>query len=62
MPTILIVDEPDVVRNRYRNVYLAETEPVRGHYRELGTPEALIDGTGTPDDVYARLRRAVDEL
>src|SRR5262249_40605223 len=55
-------DEPDVVRNRYRNVYLAETEPVRGHYRALGTPEVLIDGTGTPDDVYVRLRRAVDEL
>jgi adenylate kinase len=55
-------DEPEVVRNRYRNVYLAETEPVRGHYRELGTPEALIDGTGSPDDVYVRLRRAVDQL
>jgi adenylate kinase len=55
-------DEPDVVRNRYRNVYLAETEPVRGHYRELGTPEIAIDGTGTPDEVYARLRHAVDEL
>lgn len=55
-------DEPDVVRNRYRNVYLAETEPVRGHYGGLGTPEAAIDGTGATDDVYARLRRAVDEL
>ena len=33
-------DEPDVVRNRYRNVYLAQTEPVRGHYAALGTPEA----------------------
>jgi adenylate kinase len=55
-------DEPDVVRNRYRNVYLAETEPVRGHYRELGTREIAIDGAGTPDEVYARLRHAVDEL
>jgi adenylate kinase len=55
-------DEPDVVRNRYRNVYLAETEPVRGHYEALGTPEAEVDGTGAPDDVYGRLRRAVDEL
>jgi adenylate kinase len=55
-------DDPDVVRNRYRNVYLAETEPVRGHYRELGTREIAIDGTGAPDEVYTRLRRAVDEL
>jgi adenylate kinase len=55
-------DEPDVVRNRYRNVYLAQTEPVRGHYRAIGTPEVAIDGTGSTDDVYARLRRAVDAL
>jgi adenylate kinase len=55
-------DEPDVVRNRYRNVYLAQTEPVRGHYAGLGTPEAAIDGTGSTDDVYTRLRRAVDAL
>ena len=50
------------MRNRYRNVYLAQTEPVRGHYAALGTPEAAIDGTGSTDDVYTRLRRAVDAL
>lgn len=55
-------DEADVVRNRYRNVYLAQTEPVRGHYAGLGAPEAAVDGTGSTDDVYTRLRRAVDAL
>jgi adenylate kinase len=55
-------DEPDVVRNRYRNVYLAQTEPVRGHYRAAGTPEAAVDGTGSTDEVYGRLRAAIDAL
>ena len=55
-------DEPTSCATGTANVYLAETEPVRGHYRELGTPEALIDGTGTPDDVYARPAARVDEL
>jgi adenylate kinase len=48
-------DEPDVVRRRFQ-VYLDETLPVRDHYRERGVPEAVVDGTGSLDDVYARLR------
>lgn len=48
-------DEADVVRNRYRNVYLAQTLPVRGHYQQVGVREVLIDGMGTTDDVAARL-------
>jgi adenylate kinase len=55
-------DEPDVVRNRYRNVYLAQTAPVREHYRALGVPEAAVDGTGTTDEVYERLRAAIVRL
>ena len=39
-------DEPDVVRNRYRNVYLAQTLPVREHYSRAGVREVEIDGIG----------------
>ena len=52
-------DEADVVRNRYRNVYLAQTLPVRGHYQQVGVREVLIDGVGTTDDVAARLGAAL---
>jgi adenylate kinase len=48
-------DEPDVVRRRFQ-VYLQETLPVRDHYRARGVPESVVDGTGSLDDVYARLR------
>jgi adenylate kinase len=52
-------DEPDVVRNRYRNVYLAQTLPVRDHYRAAGVREVLIDGIGATDEVAARLDQAL---
>jgi adenylate kinase len=52
-------DEPDVVRNRYRNVYLAQTLPVREHYQSIGVREVQIDGMGTTDEVAARLDAAV---
>ncbi len=52
-------DEPDVVRNRYRNVYLAQTLPVRDHYRAAGVREVLIDGIGSTDEVAARLDQAL---
>ncbi len=52
-------DEPDVVRNRYRNVYLAQTAPVRDHYTALGVPALDVDGTGSTDAVYERLRTAL---
>ncbi|MSO47479.1 MAG: adenylate kinase [Thermoleophilia bacterium] len=48
-------DQADVVRNRYRNVYLAQTLPVREHYQQVGVREVVIDGMGTTDDVAARL-------
>ncbi len=52
-------DEADVVRNRYRNVYLAQTLPVRAHYQQVGVREVLIDGMGTTDEVAARLDAAL---
>ena len=51
-------DEPDVVHRRF-GVYLQETLPVRDHYRDRGTPESAVDGTGTLDEVYDRLRVAL---
>jgi adenylate kinase family enzyme len=48
-----------VVRNRYRNVYLAQTLPVRAHYQEAGVREVLIDGIGTTDEVAARIDAAL---
>jgi adenylate kinase len=51
-------DEPDVVHRRF-GVYLQETLPVRDHYRDRGTPESAVDGTGTLDEVYDRLRGAL---
>ncbi len=52
-------DEPDVVRNRYRNVYLAQTLPVREHYRARGIAEVVVDGVGATDEVAARLDAAL---
>ncbi len=52
-------DEPDVVRNRYRNVYLAQTLPVREHYLHAGVEEIVVDGVGTTDEIAARLDAAV---
>ena len=50
-------DDPEVVRERMR-VYHESTEPLVGFYddRRLLT---RIDGTGDPDDIYARVRASV---
>jgi adenylate kinase len=55
-------DEAEVARNRYRNVYLPITTPVRDYYRARGLREAVVDGVGTPDEVYERVREAVEKL
>ena len=55
-------DEPDVVRTRYRTVYLAETAPVRDHYRKTGVPELVVDGVGTPAEVAGRIGAALAAL
>jgi adenylate kinase len=48
-------DEPETVRTRYRTVYLAETQPVREHYRAAGVPELVVDGVGTPAEIAERI-------
>lgn len=52
-------DRPDTVRRRLE-VYRDRTEPVLAWYRdETGAPVTEIDGTGTIDEVTARLRERV---
>jgi adenylate kinase len=53
-------DKPDTVRERLR-VYQAQTAPVVEHFRELGTL-VEVDGVGSMDEVYARIRGAVRSL
>jgi adenylate kinase len=50
-------DDPEVVRERMR-VYHESTEPLVGFYDDRGLL-TRIDGTGDPDDIYARVRASV---
>ena len=40
-------------------MYRSETLPVRDHYRARRTPESVVPGTGSLDEVYGRLRDAL---
>ena len=53
-------DKPETVRERLR-VYEAQTAPVVEHFRALGT-RVEVDGVGSMDEVYARIRGAVRSL
>jgi adenylate kinase len=55
-------DEEDLVRRRYREVYLRQTEPVLAWAREHGNPVITIDGDQDLDAVAHDLREAVDAL
>ena len=50
-------DAPDIVRERLR-VYHEATAPLASFYDDRGLL-ARVDGTGDPDDIYARVRDAV---
>jgi adenylate kinase len=52
-------DNPETVRERLR-VYHEETEPLIAYYDERGLLRT-VDGSGTPDDVYAQVRRSAHE-
>jgi len=52
-------DTEETVRERLR-VYEENTAPVVDHYRETGAL-GEVDGTGSPDDVFERLRAAVED-
>ena len=49
-------DTRDVIQNRLK-VYEVQTKPVVTYYRDQGLL-AEVDGMGTPDEVYRRLRQA----
>jgi adenylate kinase len=50
-------DDPEVVRERMR-VYRESTEPLVDFYDDRGLL-TRVDGTGDPDDIYARVRASV---
>ena len=53
-------DEPEVIRKRLEN-YHRDTEPLVGYYDERGLLHR-IDGTATPDQVYASIRATLATL
>jgi len=52
-------DTPETIANRMK-VYRSQTEPLLAYYANQGKL-APIDGMGTPDEVFARIRDCVDE-
>lgn len=53
-------NDPQIIRNRF-NVYLAETTAVAEHYRQFGKYVA-VEGLGTIEEVFGRLKDAIDAL
>ncbi len=51
-------DTRDAIKERMRE-YHHLTEAVLRHYRKQGVPVETIDGTGSPDEVFERIRRSV---
>ena len=50
-------DTPEGIEKRLK-IYQEETAPIIGYYEPRGYVH-MIDGTGTPDEVYARLKAVV---
>jgi adenylate kinase len=51
-------DTREAIAERMRE-YHKLTEAVLDHYRRQGVPVEMIDGTGSPDDVFERVRRVI---
>jgi len=51
-------DTREAIAERMRE-YHKLTEAVLDHYRRQGAPVDMIDGTGSPDDVFERIRRVI---
>lgn len=54
-------DNREAIAERMRE-YRKLTEVVLGHYRSRHVPVHDIDGTGTPDDVFNRIRTALSGI
>jgi adenylate kinase len=52
-------DDRETIRERFRQ-YKRLTEPLLDYYRERGVLKQ-IDGQGAPEEVFARIRQAVEE-
>ncbi|MGE0536370.1 MAG: adenylate kinase [Pirellulales bacterium] len=50
-------DKPDVIRERFKT-YVAQTRPLFKYYSDRKLL-AAIDGTGTPDEVFARIENVL---
>jgi adenylate kinase len=53
-------DKPDTIRERFLQ-YSEQTEPLLGYYRERGILRQ-IGAAGTPEEVFERIRVAVDRV
>lgn len=53
-------DMPKVIKERFK-VYHKETEPLIKYYQKKGIL-ARIDGSGKPEEVYRRVKKAVKEI
>lgn len=53
-------DSPQVIRQRF-HTYRERTEPLLDYYRIRGILET-IPGVGTPDEVFERIKQALDRL
>ncbi len=53
-------DRPEVVRERL-TTYHSTTEPLLDYYRERGLLQS-VDGIGTPEEVYERVRRGAERM
>jgi adenylate kinase len=53
-------DKPAVVRRRLEE-YVRQTAPLVDYYRQRGLLH-LVDGEGTPQEVFERTRAIVDKL
>jgi adenylate kinase len=53
-------DAPDVIRQRLRT-YHQQTEPLLHYYQQRGLLE-VVDGIGSPDEVFQRITEALERL
>ncbi len=53
-------DRPEVIRERLDH-YVRQTAPITDYYRRQGRLYVL-DGGGTPDEVFARIRERIDQI